>query len=560
MKYLFRATIVITAFLLITACGQVTQAPQPNVATISPNSTSIPIQTATPKIEATATIDAYVLPTLGNYSPPILDGSALPTFVIPDGTNIPFPTPNPKIPTLLPTIDPNQVYDLLQKDISIQALANINRHNIKRITGWHYGFSCSGYQWLNSNLMLLYPRTGEGMMQTFDSLSRVDLSPQRIVISLETGELLSLPYEERKDQNCDSAYWSSESGMLIVPESAGGDKVIIYNTMSDEFIKQYTGKLIDVSPSGTKILIAGDTWIDLITGKVVDFAWYPENGSPSIYVPPTVWSSDETQVFTCCYKYGNAKTGKSQIFSYNNASYGSWVRNDSYVLLQYHNYYGSNPGFIPLYDPATNTTLNLNQLAGLPSDITCPDSSVSPDREYVWVMCDGTDYLIDLANFKFTDYPNYSQVGIVWSADSKFAVIDNFDLGNSNLSILAVTSKKLTPFPIYPINGPMWHTIDHTLAYLTNQNQTLNILDVQDMSVKDYKLPSSFDNLIWSPDGNRIALVAKDGSLWQADYPNLENLEQLTQPMSAGNIQWSPDGNFIAFISGSDIYIVDTAK
>jgi len=98
------------------------------------------------------------------------------------------------------------------------------------------------------------------------------------------------------------------------------------------------------------------------------------------------------------------------------------------------------------------------------------------------------------------------------------------------------------------------------MAYLTKQNQTLNIIDAQDMSVREWDLPSTVDDLIWSPDGNHLALVATDGSLWQVDYPQMKNFEQLTQPIPAGNIQWSPDSKSIAFISGADIYIVDTVK
>jgi Tol biopolymer transport system component len=83
------------------------------------------------------------------------------------------------------------------------------------------------------------------------------------------------------------------------------------------------------------------------------------------------------------------------------------------------------------------------------------------------------------------------------------------------------------------------------------------------MSVKGWKLPSTFDGLIWSPDGDHIALIAKDGSFWRVDYPNMENFEQLTQPMSFTDVRdiiWSPDGTSIAFIKGTDIYIIDTNK
>ena len=81
------------------------------------------------------------------------------------------------------------------------------------------------------------------------------------------------------------------------------------------------------------------------------------------------------------------------------------------------------------------------------------------------------------------------------------------------------------------------------------------------MSVKGWELPSAFYNLVWSPDGDHIVLTAEDGSIWQIDYPMMENLEQLTEPMSnKRDFTWSPDGNSLAFVSGSDIYIVETTK
>jgi tricorn protease-like protein len=61
--------------------------------------------------------------------------------------------------------------------------------------------------------------------------------------------------------------------------------------------------------------------------------------------------------------------------------------------------------------------------------------------------------------------------------------------------------------------------------------------------------------------GDRMVFTATDGSLWKIDYPTLEALEQLTPALpNVTQVNWSPDGNSIAFISGSDIYIVDTIK
>ena len=81
-----------------------------------------------------------------------------------------------------------------------------------------------------------------------------------------------------------------------------------------------------------------------------------------------------------------------------------------------------------------------------------------------------------------------------------------------------------------------------------------------------YKLPPAYGNVVygkvvWSPTGEKLALVDEDGSLWQVGYPALENLEQLTPPLTnVTDVNWSHDGSSIGFISGSDIYIVEANK
>src|SRR5262245_61405297 len=142
MKNFFKINILMVVWLLLIACGLTSQTTTSFDS--SPTQSSIP--TVTLSINQTSTVPVVSTPTQFDVM-----SIPLPTLVIPDGTNIPFPTPNPSVPTLLPTIDPKLVPELLRNSITIQTLKGVNGHTIQRITGWNYGFRqkpCHSYQWL----------------------------------------------------------------------------------------------------------------------------------------------------------------------------------------------------------------------------------------------------------------------------------------------------------------------------------------------------------------------------------------------------------------------------
>ncbi len=102
-------------------------------------------------------------------------------------------------------------------------------------------------------------------------------------------------------------------------------------------------------------------------------------------------------------------------------------------------------------------------------------------------------------------------------------------------------------------------------------NRTISFYIYSTLRLLTYKhlaLPSNFNTgaygatgIIWSPNGDRFALAAADGSVWQMDYPKLEFLEQLSPPMAnVKDIFWSPDDRYLAYVGGTDIYIVDTTS
>jgi hypothetical protein len=218
------------------------------------------------------------------------------------------PTPSPEYvpPTLIPTIDPTLVPELLSKAFSVQTLEGVNKHKIRQITGWNYGFGGEstygrdpGYYWLDASHLLLYPRLGE-QINGFSGFWE-DVAYQPAIINLENGYVW-LPEDRGVD-------WSSELGTLIVngfKTSSEGDQreaVYIY-TFDGQRTAYYWGKLTGVSPSRTKILI-DNRWIDLKSGKMVAFEWDNDfDKDIDIYFPRPLWSSDETQVYTSVINTG----------------------------------------------------------------------------------------------------------------------------------------------------------------------------------------------------------------------------------------------------------------
>lgn len=152
MKHLFRVIIFQTMCLLLIACGQSV------IATVSPPPTLTTIATVT---AAQGQIPA--IPIKSTPTPFDVLSDSLPTLSLPNDPSNPLPTPASIPPTLLPTIDPKLAPALLNEAISIQTHDGVNEHSIKQITGWAYGFQqrpCNSYQWLDSNHLFLYPRTG----------------------------------------------------------------------------------------------------------------------------------------------------------------------------------------------------------------------------------------------------------------------------------------------------------------------------------------------------------------------------------------------------------------
>ena len=466
----------------------------------------------------------------------------------------------------------------------MQTIEGVNGHDLRQVTGWDYGFGggfsygpCPGYNWLDASHLLLYPRIGQ-QENSFVG-AREYLVSQPTVINLESGHVwLPNTSQIRDGWICTGVYWSSDSGILITPgfkASSQGDskEAVLTYTFNGQNSAYYWGKLVGISPSRTKIVVDDDSLVDLRTNKTTKLAWninYDYDYAPRIY-----WSSDETRIYRCCYHFADTKTGESYSFdmsklegfgveppnySHTHAN-GQWVRNDDYFLIGWSVVDNGYPDFFPMFDPVAKKYYEVSERVGVPADWTCVDTSVSPDEIYVWLECWEGSYLINLETFDSTAYPNYYIEDIAWSSEGKYAWVKVFN--TDAWAILSISSKELTPLALHSkFESPLWwHPVENVVAYISEDLQNLELVDAQTMTNQKLALPTTFQELVWSPVGDRIALVAEDGSLWKVDYPKLENLEQLTEPSpDVRDVFWSSDGIQIAFISRSDIYIVETIK
>jgi WD40 repeat protein len=218
-----------------------------------------------------------------------------------------------------------------------------------------------------------------------------------------------------------------------------------------------------------------------------------------------------------------------------------------------------------MFSPTDKKIYDVRAMAGIP-DGYFPQTVVSPDGKYVWMGNGVTSYLINLMTFEAVKYETGYVNDFTWSPNSQFAWFNSSGSGKNALEydLISVSDQELKLFYTSEIQPRLeWHPSGNRFAGILDQS--LFVSDVPDLAVREIATPTVFLDLSWSPNGDRIAFLAKDGSVWQIDYPALQNWEQLTPSLPheyylTYGMSWSPDGNSIAFVGGSDIYIVDTIK
>jgi hypothetical protein len=325
----------------------------------------------------------------------------------------------------------------------IQTLDGLNGYPLRKVTGWEYGFRPSGYcfgpyQWMDQNHLLLFPLAGQEESMGTNQLSLP------IVIDLEAGNVW-IPSQDNllSLSSCDRPLWSQALNILIAVQ---GRETIIFSP-DGNVRNRYPGVNPSLSPSGTK-LMAGGVWIDLRSGKQVDFSSQGIEGLAT-------WSSAENQLYSCCYAYGDARTGKADRFelgglTYVGRDYGSgftgikdaWVMNDTYIVTFWDFQNDNEHDIFPLIEPAAQTYKRLQDLTDIPDDTDCRLGSVAPDKNKIWVNCyQPNNYLVNLETFAADPYPGNLSL-ISWSSNSEFAWLRDYTTTDTPPQLLPFRIKK----------------------------------------------------------------------------------------------------------------------
>lgn len=569
--------ISLLAIISLAACGK---------ASIDP--TLAPIYT-----QVSLTVRAQLTETMPTVVPSIAATAT--------STPKPKPTRTPIIPTIaFATFAPTKLPSEIQASLALETLDAFDGHNLRHIAGWSDGFI--GFRWMDSEHLSLHAITGWGGYVNKGE-SRWFVYP--MVINLNSGKVWLRPTGMHTALHISSLQSLPPELAVVVLESDTGTSTAIYS-LDGDLLKTYNGALMDVSPSGSKILLvskASDAnngtetkWIDLLNNKEVVFDWQESSSGYSYSAYQPVWASDEMSVFAptaFVSLYGNAKTGESYIvpdylpptdqlyvdeadylIGAPHHSYGVWVLGDTYLLARWNEHDEGTPGYVSFFDPAKKAYRNLSAMLGLPYllelgvnlDPPYPCQNGHPTAasggRYIWLNCQDGGRLIDMQTFKVKKYPYYQDLTLDWSGNGNVAFLHD-SYSDIPQEILFAASGEIKEIPGFKhMSCSTWHPKQNVFLYMSDNRQRLLIFDAQTMSAKQQvDLPTAMNCPIWNGRGDKVIMAAKDGSLWQIDYPALSHLEQLTEPME-GLTNWvlSSDGTSIAFVVDHDIYIVDTKR
>jgi hypothetical protein len=547
----------------------------PPTAVSSPTPTIIATFTAVPPLAAQETPIDTPEPTATNTRRPTATATTPP------------PTSTPQ-PTSIPTLTADQLEADLLPALTFQEVANEFGYPIQRVT-WEYGLRrvdyCQHgpYRWLTNDHLLLYPLVGQTAWFEITTAGEVTWP---VVVNLNGQPAWGMA--SRPTDVCDLPVWSAARQQLIeVVDATRLRGEIMLHDLSGNVVETYAGDgPLHLAPSGQRLL-AGNQWLDLETGISVTTSadW------AGLRFSRPAWSSDERQIFSCCFAYTDATTGDGWLrpefpgFLTTGIGVGPgfigsqsyWVAEDTAVLIE--------PVAIsfrdenlqlpvtPLFNPNEQTYIDLvAELDISPSVYGCAPY-VSPAGLHTFVTCrelteefrdqsHPVSYLVTLPSL--TAVPITGTINFRgWSANGRFLTYNEFDdedWENGRVWLLD-TDGELRQLSDEPARRVWWHPTEPLLALRLSDPQRLRLIQAETGQERSLEMFDPVEDLAWQPGGGGLVLQTADNRLWWLARPFQANAAPLplssTQPGdSIHSLRWSPAGTRLAYVTGNSLTVL----
>ncbi|MBK8903458.1 MAG: hypothetical protein IPM53_19905 [Anaerolineaceae bacterium] len=492
------------------------------------------------------------------------------------------PNPTAEAPAAIP---PEELVRRVAAGLNWTAVRGIDKFPLQRLSGFEYGFRYAPYgycefgpyRWLTDEQLMLFPIVAYTNWYEDPTMGKV---AQAVVFNAADGTAW-LPDAPRTD-GCDLPVWSAARQQVI--EASHGE--VRLRDLAGTIVETYPGSLpLFIAPSGQRLL-AGASWIDLTTGELISL-----DGWQRVKFQRPAWSSDETEIFECCFSYVNPATGEHWTrdsfpgfwvsgVGVGPGYYGSeshWLIDDTQILIQPGAiFFQSEAGkpALPLIDPESQTYRDILELLSLPETIVDCAPFVAPNAAYLWLTC--AEYVDEVYN-QFADpaylitLPSLEVVPISgnllflgWSADGRFLTYNNIANREASSGQTWLMSIAGEPQLVVADSADFaaWHPGVPTVALGYGASQQLLFVQAETGQRRWLDFPYGVSQIAWQPAGSGVAILSVEGTIyWLAD-PLAANSEPVpvTRPMSEVNtLRWSPNGRHLAFISENDFYVVEMA-
>lgn len=456
-----------------------------------------------------------------------------------------------------------------------------NRYPLQAVAGWEDGFRDADYcltgpyRWLDGEHLLLLPVVEREFIQE----EMYSLTTQPVVVDLDSGAIFTVGEPQ------EACYLPAWSGALRQVIEVVGDEARLRD-LEGRITAAYPGGLpLELSPSGLRLL-AGETWIDLESGRVEPLpgwrAW--GHNKPG-------WSADEQRVFGCCVYYADLASGErwnqpESVFpDFFIGGRGSWPGEELFSTSHWIGddlaivntvafwFFRPDPNFgtfIPVWQPDERSYIDLQSELELETPPMC-SFQLAPGAKRLWLECtvqrqgqlypEETAYLIDFPGLDVLTLPGEPQ-GLGWSAGGEYLVFTRLAgageaLRESWLLTATGESRRLGELAAQSVT---WHPTRPIGALRFEERNWVILFNAASGASNALSFEKAVIQLDWQPTGDGVVLLADDGVLWwlvDAFDANLQPVPVTPALADAHSVRWSPDGQRVAFVSGNALYVVD---